>query len=200
MNNNVKHQKLKIEKKIYELLGIKVFRKLVFTLEKFLHIKDKKKNINYHLKQKNLSSIQDFKKYLFYNGSIHIRNLIRGIIIIPIMLLFSINTIFIISLIALLIKDLYCVMLQRYNWIRICETEKKLQAHRERKIAKEEIKEYNSIKENAEKQKIAEEIELLKQFKQFVIEKNNTEIMEDKTNVVIRLNKCKNKIRRKENE
>ena len=62
------------------------------------------------------------------------------------------------------------------------------------------IKEYNSIKENAEKQKIAEEIELLKQFKQFVIEKNNTEIMEDKTNVVIRLNKCKNKIRRKENE
>lgn len=63
MDNNIKHQKLKIEKKIYELLGIKVFRKLVFMLEKFLHIKDKKKNINYHLKQKNLSSIQDFKKY-----------------------------------------------------------------------------------------------------------------------------------------
>ena len=126
MDNNIKHQKLKIEKKIYELLGIKVFRKLVFMLEKFLHIKDKKKNINYHLKQKNLSSLQDFKKYLFYNGSIHIKNLIRGIIIIPIMLLFSINTIFIISLIALLIKDIYCVMLQRYNWIRICETEKKI--------------------------------------------------------------------------
>ena len=58
MNNNTNTKKLKIEKKIYELLGIKVFRKLVFMLEKFLHIKDKKKNINYHLKQKNLVSFQ----------------------------------------------------------------------------------------------------------------------------------------------
>ena len=43
----------KFEVKIYELLGIKLFKKAVFKLEKIIHRKDGKKNINYHIKNSN---------------------------------------------------------------------------------------------------------------------------------------------------
>lgn len=42
----------KIEIKVYELLGVKLFRKAAFRLEKIVHRKDKGKNTNYHI-QKN---------------------------------------------------------------------------------------------------------------------------------------------------
>lgn len=107
-----------VELKIYELLGVKYFRFLVFKLEKIIHHKDKMKNINYHVKKINIDEITSFKKYLYYNGYIHVRNLIFLFIILLISLNF-INLFFLIVIVLELIKNAYCVMLQRYNYIRI---------------------------------------------------------------------------------
>lgn len=41
----------KIEKRVYELLGVNLFRKAAFKLEKIVHRKDKGKNTNYHIQK-----------------------------------------------------------------------------------------------------------------------------------------------------
>lgn len=123
----------KIETKIYELLGIKQFRKAVFKLEKIIHRKDKGKNTNYHIQNNSIESIEEFKKYLYYNGSIHAKNLIKGIPLLTLMCLFNCRVLPITLLSAWLVKDAYCVMLQRYNWIKLSEKEALLKERQEKK-------------------------------------------------------------------
>lgn len=110
----------KIEMRIYELLGVKQFQKLVFILEKIVHHKDKGKNINYHIPNNDISALDAFIKYLFYNGTIHVRNLAVFVGYLSIKIIFSLQIGFYDYVLAVLaVKDLYCVMLQRYNLLRI---------------------------------------------------------------------------------
>ena len=113
----------KVETKVYELLGVKQFRKAAFKLEKIVHRKDKRKNTNYHIQKNEVDSLGEFKKYLYYNGAIHTSNLIRGIPLLVLMSLLDFKVLSIIVLSTLLLKDAYCVMLQRYNWIKLSEKE-----------------------------------------------------------------------------
>lgn len=110
----------KREMRIYEFLGVKQFQQLVFLLERIIHRRDKGKNINYHIPSNDISALDAFIKYLFYNGAIHTRNLAIFIGYLLLKVLFSFQIRFYdYILIALAVKDLYCVMLQRYNLLRI---------------------------------------------------------------------------------
>ena len=124
----------KIEIKVYELLGVKLFRKAAFRLEKIVHRKDKGKNTNYHIQKNEVNSLGEFKKYLYYNGAIHTSNLIRGIPLLALMFLLNFKTLSIIVLSALLLKDAYCVMLQRYNWIKLSEKEEIIKSKKALKV------------------------------------------------------------------
>lgn len=140
-----------LELKIYNALGVKYFRNLAFKLEKLIHIKDKKKNINYHINDcKDLVSIDKFKKYLYYNGFIHVKNLIFGSVGLALMIILNASVVPVIALSTLLLKDAYCVMLQRYNWIRITRHEEKLKARERKRIDK--------VKSNIDKEKVEEVI------------------------------------------
>ena len=140
-----------LELKIYKALGVKYFRNLAFKLEKLIHIKDKKKNINYHINDcKDLVSIDKFKKYLYYNGFIHVKNLIFGSVGLALMIILNASVVPVIDLSTLLLKDAYCVMLQRYNWIRITRHEEKLKARERKRIDK--------VKSNIDKEKVEEVI------------------------------------------
>ena len=140
-----------LELKIYKALGVKQFRNLAFKLEKLIHIKDKKKNINYHINDcKDLVSIDKFKKYLYYNGFIHVKNLIFGSVGLALMIILNASVVPVIALSTLLLKDAYCVMLQRYNWIRIIRHEEKLKARERKRIDK--------VKSNIDKEKVEEVI------------------------------------------
>lgn len=140
-----------LELKIYKALGVKYFRNLAFKLEKLIHIKDKKKNINYHINDcKDLVSIDKFKKYLYYNGFIHVKNLIFGSVGLTLMIILNASVVPVIALSTLLLKDAYCVMLQRYNWIRITRHEEKLKARERKRIDK--------VKSNIDKEKVDEVI------------------------------------------
>ena len=132
-----------MESKIYEFLGIKYFKQLTFKLEKLIHKKDKEQNKNYHLMGNGIEAIENFRKYLYYNGFIHVKNSIALIIGLTVFVLTTGFNYYLIPFILLLIKDLYCVMLQRYNWIKLNEYKEKLEQRENRKV----MKEANKIKE-----------------------------------------------------
>jgi hypothetical protein len=113
-------KRFKLEAKFYEICGVRLFRKCVFALEKWIHRRDKGTNINYHIASMDSTAAKEFIKYLFYNGSIHMRNIAYYCIFCTIR--YSLYPFFhhldVIPLIFA-IKDIYCVMLQRYNYIQI---------------------------------------------------------------------------------
>lgn len=145
-------KKKSVELKIYELLGIKKFRKMAFTLRDALvfpltikmSIEERKnflynKHTNYTIgKIKNIDNLKDFKLDLLFNGSLHM-----------IILLSFIPDIFelmggIESVVATVVTSTgivlnsYCIMLQRYNWIRINQTINKCESREAKQ--KEEFK------------------------------------------------------------
>lgn len=127
-------KKEKIEVKIYKKIGIEKFKKLTLYLEKKIHKKDKGQNINYHPKKLTKGSIKKFRKFFYYNGFIHSRNLIFGVPLLIVMIIFKLNPIFITFLSLWLLKDAYCVMLQRYNWIKLSEKERLIKEKQDIKI------------------------------------------------------------------
>lgn len=109
-----------IEMKLYEALGVRSFRVLVFKVEQLLHKKTKGRNTNYHIASLEPQSADGFIKYLFYNGAIHARNILFFLALFSVRyIVFRSFTIVDIPLWLLFLKDCYCVMLQRYNFLRI---------------------------------------------------------------------------------
>lgn len=170
----------KFEAKIYELLGIKLFKKAVFKLEKIIHRKDGKKNINYHIKNSNdMESVDNFKKFLYYNGAIHTKNLIFDIPVIILMIVFRYNLILIVPIMLWLIKDIYCIMLQRYNWLKINGFEEKLQVRKNKRIErrveeidKEKIK-VNLEQKEIDKNELVAELEKMRNYLMKIKSENN---------------------------
>ncbi len=150
-----------IELKIYELLGIKTFRKAAFKFFYVLFIpfsldmtKEERYRLiyktpnNYIMKKGNgLQDLQDFKKCLLFNVGIHSLALF---VCIPYFLEIIKGTV---SLMATIISlflamiNIYCIMLQRYNYIRINNVIKKFLPREEAKkdILKEELKKEDSL-------------------------------------------------------
>lgn len=157
-----------LEPKIYELLGVLFFQKCVFKLEKIIHFKDKGKNINYHIKNYNIDQLEEFKKFLYFNGYIHLRNLL---ILLPVLVIQSIffSPLFLLYTIPAIIKNAYCVMLQRYNYIRIS----KLAELKKKQIELRNSKKIEKIKENDRIQKLKQDdlnlnLEQIKNLKNFI--------------------------------
>lgn len=125
-----------IEMRIYEVLGVKIFRSLVFKLEKFIHRRDRGKNVNYHIKTYEPFAINKFIKYLFYNGAIHVRNIAVFLLsVICRYVVFHVVSVIDIFLWLLFLKDCYCVMLQRYNYLRIQERCERIKDKQKKRIA-----------------------------------------------------------------
>lgn len=158
-------EKCKVELRIYELLGIKIFQKLTFLLEKIIHRNDNGYNENYHLKKKYCNgNVQDFKKFLFYNGGIHIRNILFIIIIILIKKIFKCIAWFDCILIILAVKDIYCVMLQRYNYIRIQNCIDLQNKAKERRINKKTEKIKSDISKSYDLKNYTQDINFINSF------------------------------------
>ena len=116
-----------MEIKFYEKIGVKHWKKFIMWIEAKLIPDCKYRNVfNYNLKSISITSAKRFKKMLIYNASIHfvvgvyciyciIKNILSSRV-----LAFS-TPIYII----LFFVNLYCVLLQRYNWIRINKVLKK---------------------------------------------------------------------------
>lgn len=156
----------RFEIRIYTLVGIKQFRKIVFMLEKVVHLKDKGTNINYHIARMTPNAIVSFKKYLFYNGSIHARNILYAVIYAVFRMIFGHQVFFWDYFVLVnLIKDIYCIMLQRYNYLYIknaqasIETKRKRWVSRQRDVIKKQFEEAYTV---ADRER---DLQLLQDFK-----------------------------------
>lgn len=178
----------RVEMRIYELLGVKVFQKMAFALEKLIHIKDKGRNTNYHFRGLDVEAIDAFVKYLFYNGSIHARNLVYFAVYVLIFLIFRRRVRwFDVLVLVLAIKDAYCVMLQRYNFLRITELKKLAEQRRERRINRK----VNQLKERFDKtydaQYVEEDLAFVQRIKQQIANGENVVIEDNERAILDRL-------------
>lgn len=210
----------KIELKIYEFLGVKKFRKMVFKLRDtfFLPIlkiarlsKEERHKIlyespsNYIMKKGHgIKDLKDFKKQLLFNAGVHIWSLSEFM---PSFLKIidgtaSLPTI-IITLSCVTI-NIYCIMLQRYNHIRINQVIKKIEPREKAKICKlkEELIREDSLlnkhtykvvnKDDKEKDITFEELletasyEQLKKFREYLSDfKEKNQILEQQRNYTL---------------
>ena len=108
------------EARLYELLGIRPFRKLLFRLETFRHRRHGGRNDNYHLRDVSAASMRAYSGYLLYNTLIHCMSLFFALVYLLITLL-SGRHLPVLSLLmgVLAIFNLYCIMLQRYTGLRL---------------------------------------------------------------------------------
>lgn len=120
-----------LEIKLYEKLGVKFFKKIIMLIYKVIikticllkksQEKDDviKYQTNYSIGAINsVDDLKRFKKNLYFNSSIHIIALIPCITV-----LFIATSIFTtINAIICTIINIYCIILQRYNYIRLDNT------------------------------------------------------------------------------
>lgn len=148
-------KKKSIEMKIYELLGIKLFKKFVLkTRDVALHFKTRKMTkeekydyiynyqSNYHIgKHRDYESVKKFKRWLLFNASIHIFALTLFIPDIFLMINGDLSTSLIINDLIFIPLNMYCIMLQRYNAIRINQhlKRKKPKYEKQKEVLKKEV-------------------------------------------------------------
>ena len=122
------------EMRLYEALGIRLFRKALFLGERLRHLRDGDKNRNYHLESLSPGAAAAFEGYLLWHTLLHAFAIL--LLILPFCLLRCINPGLFwpdLILLLLLIVNLYCIMLQRYTYIRlkqVCERQKALMEKR----------------------------------------------------------------------
>ena len=140
------------ELKVYEKFGVKKFKEIVLKIRDILATlflpgdskqekieKIRNKNTNYNIG--NVSKLDNVKKYknkIFFNAGLHILSFILCLPTFSKMILgtASVFSSTVITICAIL--NVYCIMLQRYNYIRVSDLEKRMAPREERK--KEKIK------------------------------------------------------------
>lgn len=149
-----------LEMKIYELLGVKIFRKIAFSLASIISLPKKRKmtkeewenynnkTSNYNIgKVKDLDDVKKYKKQMYLNASIHTFGLFLCIVD---LLLGGLDAFFIIMTLI----NVYCIMLQRYNIIRLNKVIKKFYPkyeHQKEELKKELIESDKLLKEHTYK-------------------------------------------------
>lgn len=104
----------------YRSLGIRKFRDLTFRLERWKHRKDALRNSNYHLQQLSYRGAQRHYMYLSYNALIHLTGLVMAIMLILLRRTTGYRwTVADWGLSAAILTNIYCILLQRYNALRI---------------------------------------------------------------------------------
>lgn len=108
------------ETRLYEFLGIKLFKKIILLFERVRHLHDNKQNENYHIHSTSVSALRRFSGYLIYNSIFHIASLFLIAVYFTMTRCFFIkNFVFDIIAIIVIVLNLYCLIMQRYTYIKI---------------------------------------------------------------------------------
>ena len=119
---------------LYELLGVRVFRRFVMFVERLKHRKDGLKNHNYHPRNLNYSTLNSFSGYLLYNSSFHIISLALTVFLLLFCFITDVKSVpYYIVMLITIVFNVYCLMLQRYTYL-------KLKSHMNRKTALRNIR------------------------------------------------------------
>lgn len=109
-----------MERKLYELMGIVWFRNFLFRIEARRGGTGSRQYRNYHLRSHCVGETQNFKMYLAYNASLHVLSALQiaAAQIVEYMLSpgWDLHDL---PGVLLMLLNLWCLMLQRYNYLRI---------------------------------------------------------------------------------
>lgn len=121
----------------YRFIGVCQFKKLLLVYESFLYGKNGRKNKNYHLDITSINSINRFGAYLFYNTFVHSVSLVLTVIYFIVTRYFDVIYV-VLDVVMYLscVLNVYCLLLQHYNYIRIKFFQKKYWLEKKR-ISKE---------------------------------------------------------------
>ena len=109
-----------LELKIFRFAGVKLFREVVFCLERVKHGKSNRKNENYHPFSFDVITLEKFTGFLLYNGLLHVISLLFVGAYIALSIAFDIrNTILDVILAVFLLLDIYCIALQRNSYLKV---------------------------------------------------------------------------------
>ena len=125
----------RIELRIYETLGVKLFRKVILLFEKIKHHKDGGQNVNYHLRGASINALNSFSGYLLYNTMFHIVSMLFVLLYFIITRSMQYDYLWIdIIMYVTVAFNLYCIMLQRYIHLKIKSHICKMVTKREQRI------------------------------------------------------------------
>lgn len=188
MNNQaVKNRISTFELNLYRFLGVRSFRKLILKIECIKHSKDKSRNLNYHLKNKEISSAKCFVGYLLYNTTCHSLSLLVSILYYVLTCVLEIRyLIFDLIIVVITITNLYCIMLQRHTYIKLHNYIEKCTAVRKRRIAAEARSLAGTITKKGIKE-IVEEYEWIQNFHKHIQEGEDVLIEQKDVSVIDRI-------------
>lgn len=110
----------KLELRVYRKIGVLSFRKFLFSLERFRHRQDGQTNWNYHMRTLSSGGAAAFESYLIYHSLLHSVSLTLLVILMIWKAACDLPWNVMDALAAgMCAVNLWCLMLQRYNWLRI---------------------------------------------------------------------------------
>lgn len=114
------NQRQQNETHIYHFLGVKYFCKGILWFEKIKNHKTDKKNENYHLSAIDIISLEKHKGFLLYNALLHSVSIFFIIVYCVLASIARLNNpVMDIIMTILLLLNIYCIILQRTNYLRI---------------------------------------------------------------------------------
>lgn len=157
--------------KIYEIIGIKWFKNFLLLIESIKH----KNNVNYHFANISITSCKKFSGYLIYNTFIHLLSLLIVLVCAFLSIYLKMYYFWIeILFVLLFLFNVYCILLQRYTYLKIL-----LVVNKAKKIRNKQIEKYSKkilpILQNKNKEELIEENDMLLKINSVV--KNGTTIV-----------------------
>lgn len=108
------------ELRIYYLLGVQQFRKVILWLEKVKHHRDNSRNENYHLSKFDLISIERYTGFLIYNAFLHCISLVFTVVYLILSTTINFHNVVVnVIIIILMTFNIYCIILQRATYLRL---------------------------------------------------------------------------------
>lgn len=116
------NQRQQNEIKIYRLLGVDFFRKVILWFEKTKNRKKNRKNENYHPSAMDVISLEKHNGFLLYNAFSHSVSMFFVIIYCILALAFRLHNLIIdVIMVVISLLNIYCIILQRTNYLKIRE-------------------------------------------------------------------------------
>lgn len=110
------------ELKIYSCLGLNKFRKAILKFENIKHHNDNHKNENYHPANFSIFALEKYNGFLVYNIFLHSVSLLFIVAYLILTFTFNVRIVFPDIIIFILsILNIYCIILQRANNLKVKE-------------------------------------------------------------------------------
>lgn len=113
-------EKNRLELTLYRILGADRFRKGILVFERLKHRRDKGKNENYHPSALTVKALKKYSGFMVYNALVHFISLLFVMVYVLLAAVTGVhNAVVDVIMTVMLFIDVYCIILQRANFLRI---------------------------------------------------------------------------------